>query len=95
MSEETSPMEGEGAPLEAWARETEDRLRRQNRVLVLLQWLRTYFTGNLSARLITGKSNATIRESPEAHWVAAEGARLHNNGPELLNSPSSSAVLPR
>jgi NADH dehydrogenase len=63
--------------------------QRQNRILVLLQWMRTYFTGNLSARLITGQSDATFRESPEARWVAADAARRRENGDELLNAPSA------
>jgi NADH dehydrogenase len=62
--------------------------QRENRNLVLFQWIRTYFTGNLSARLITGTSEATFRESPEARWVAAEAARLDGDGHELLNAPS-------
>ena len=65
--------------------------QRQNRILVLLQWIRTYFTGNLSARLITGKMNATIHQSPEARWVAAEASRHQDKGQRLLQSPSTSA----
>jgi NADH dehydrogenase len=63
--------------------------QRQNRILVLLQWLRTYFTGNISARLITGKSDGAIRESPEAQWVASEAARHRENGAQLSNAPSA------
>jgi len=46
--------------------------QRHNRVLVLLQWLRTYFTGNVSARLITGQTDGTFRQSPEARCVAEQ-----------------------
>jgi NADH:ubiquinone reductase (H+-translocating) len=65
--------------------------QRQNRILVLLQWLRTYFTGNLSARLITGKTDVTFRQSPEARWVAAEASRRSENGQPSLKSPSNRA----
>jgi hypothetical protein len=62
LSEETIPREGHGAPLEAWARETEDRLRRQNRVLVDLARDHALHAGNLdlTIRAITEAVAETI-----------------------------------
>jgi len=40
--------------------------------------------GHLSARLITGKSDTTFCESPEAQWVAAEAARHRSRRQKAL-----------
>ena len=78
MSEETSPREGEGAPLEAWARETEDRLRRQNRVLVDLARDHALHAGNLdlAVRAITEAVAETIEVERASVWFFDESRTI-------------------
>jgi NADH dehydrogenase len=57
--------------------------QRHKRLLVLLQWLRTFFTGNISARLFTNESDLPFRQSPEARWVAEHASHLENGHPVL------------
>lgn len=74
MSEDTSPREGEGAPLEAWARGTEDRLRRQNRVLVDLARDHALHAGNLdlALRAITEAVAETLEVERASVWFFDE-----------------------
>ncbi|HEV8431781.1 MAG TPA: PAS domain S-box protein, partial [Thermoanaerobaculia bacterium] len=67
-------MEGEGAPLEAWARETEDRLRRQNRVLVDLARDHALHAGNLdlALRAITEAVAETLDVERASVWFFDE-----------------------
>ena len=57
--------------------------QRHNRLLVLLQWLRTFLTGNVSALLITNESDFPFPQSPEARWVAEHASHLENGHPVL------------
>jgi NADH dehydrogenase len=61
-----------------------------NRWLVLLQWLRRYLTGNISARLITGHLDAPFGQSPEGRWVAEHREPTSGNGQSVMSSVSSS-----
>ena len=98
MSEDRVPREGESAPLEAWARETEDRLRRQNRVLVDLARDHALHAGNidLALRAITEAVAETLEVERAGVWFFDEGrttlrcadlyvrsAREHSSGTEL------------
>jgi len=53
--------------------------QRQNRVLVLLQWLRTYY-GAIFGWLITGKSDTTVCEKSQRPSGCAEAARTVTTG---------------
>src|SRR5205085_2579894 len=98
LSEETIPPEGESAPLEAWARETEDRLRRQNRVLVDLARDHALHAGNLdlALRAITEVVAETLDVERAGVWFFNESrsilrcadlyvrsAHEHSSGTEL------------
>ena len=71
-------MEGEGAPLEAWARETEDRLRRQNRVLVDLARDHALHAGNLdlALRAITEAVAETLDVERASVWFFDEARTI-------------------
>jgi diguanylate cyclase (GGDEF)-like protein/PAS domain S-box-containing protein len=78
LSEETSLREGEGAPLEVWARETEDRLRRQNRVLVDLARDHALHAGNLdlAIRAITEAVAETLEVERASIWFFDESRTI-------------------
>jgi diguanylate cyclase (GGDEF)-like protein/PAS domain S-box-containing protein len=98
LSEDSVPRDGIAAPPEAWARETEDRLRRQNRVLVELARDHTLHAGNLdmAVRTITEAVAETIEVERASVWFFDEtrtilrcadlyvrSAREHSSGIEL------------
>jgi diguanylate cyclase (GGDEF)-like protein/PAS domain S-box-containing protein len=98
LSEETIPPEGESAPLEAWARGTEDRLRRQNRVLVDLARDHALHAGNLdlALRAITEAVTETLDLERAGVWffnesrsilrcadLCVRSAHEHSSGVEL------------
>jgi len=74
LSEDSVPRDGIAAPPEAWARETEDRLRRQNRVLVDLARDHTLHAGNLdiAVRAITEAVAETLEVERVSVWFFDE-----------------------